>query len=92
MPYIEQALSIPWKQCGDFTAFDRYSCDITQKRRSILTIETGGCGITGVIFSQSKISIIVIIIIICYIKSSSSGINIIVNVSSSLLFWCCVPV
>jgi hypothetical protein len=84
MPYIEQDLSIPWKQCGDFTALDRYSCDITQKRRSILTIETGGCEITGVIFSQNKISVIIIIIIIIiirYVNSSSSGINIIVNVS-----------
>jgi hypothetical protein len=80
MLYIDQALSKPWKRCCDITALDRYSCDITQKRRFILTIETAGCDVTGV-FSQSElIIIIIIIIIICYFNSSSSCINIIVKV------------
>jgi hypothetical protein len=78
MPYIDQAVSKLWKLCCDIAALDRYSCDITQKGMSILTIETGGCDVTRVIFSQRKI----IIIICCFNSSSSSSsiINTIINV------------
>ena len=64
MTCVEQALSIPWKRCGDVTVLDRFSCDITQKRRSILTIKTGGCGITRIFSCKARLLFLLLLLFV----------------------------